>query len=217
MGYSIKQVLKRGFSLLEVLVSVTILAVIVAIMGGIFQQTSVAWSVALKNASDQTSVRSAIGLLSRDLSMAIDPRHFTPSGLGETPEFDAGKLHFYITAPVSLLSSNQTTDSPERELQWIEYSATGGKLTRKVFRVDQDLMAGAEISKSEIELKDADGGIELEPLVPAGALYPDSVTVILKPKTPSSIEDYDIGVESAGPDGVWDTDDDISSLPQEDM
>mgnify|MGYP003559011032 CR=1 FL=1 len=51
------QLRKRGFSLIEVLVAMTILSVIVLIVAGIFQQTGLAWSLGLRRADEQSMIR----------------------------------------------------------------------------------------------------------------------------------------------------------------
>ena len=52
---------RRGFSLIEVLVAMAILTIIVLIVAGIFQQTSLAWSLGLRRADEQSAVRAVVG------------------------------------------------------------------------------------------------------------------------------------------------------------
>ncbi|MBR4317480.1 MAG: prepilin-type N-terminal cleavage/methylation domain-containing protein, partial [Kiritimatiellae bacterium] len=76
------QTLKRGFSLIEVLVAMTILSVIVLSVANIFQQTGLAWSLGLRRADEQSMIRAVAGSLTRDLSTMVDPANFICGEVG---------------------------------------------------------------------------------------------------------------------------------------
>ncbi len=213
--------LKRGFSLLEVLVAMSILSIIVMIMSGIFQQTNLAWSVSLKSSSDQSNVRSAIGIVTRDLSMIVDPSyasiHYALGDNNSTfdpPEFTNNNLTFYITRPISAITAK---DKATRELVKVEYSG-GSTLTRKESTYKNGSFGSTTTASFEFGSGNVSFKVFDDSSSDTGAnATPYAVTVTVKPNTPPSISDYDIGVASAGPDGKWDTDDDISTWPAGDQ
>jgi len=61
----------EGFTLLELIVAMVILAILILIMGAIFHQSSVAWDSGIRKAKGNMSARAAIGFMSRELSEAI--------------------------------------------------------------------------------------------------------------------------------------------------
>lgn len=215
--------LSAGFSMIEILVAMTILTIIVLIVAEIFQQTGLAWSLGLRRADEQTVTRAIVGTLTRDLSMMVDPTNFVIApakadkgdrdqaliygGLTETGKIGKS-LAFWVLKP-----SDPTAKKPEsRELAFVEYSA-GSKVTRKEFRFSDDgsgsLSAGAD---TEFDL--GSGHVKFEAILPSedgfASLYDaPGLLIQVKPTTPVSVNDYEIAVASCGPDGEWGTEDDI--------
>jgi hypothetical protein len=68
---------RGGFSLLEILLAVTVLILIVMMMSLVFQQTQNAWSSGVRTTNVDTTLRTVLGFVERDLTHAIDA---TPYG-----------------------------------------------------------------------------------------------------------------------------------------
>ena len=65
-----------GFSLVEILVATTILLVIVVLVSMVFQQQSAAFQAGVDRTQGQSALRSVMGMVSRDLSLAVDSEDF---------------------------------------------------------------------------------------------------------------------------------------------
>lgn len=211
--------LARGFSLIEVLVAMTILSIIVLIVAGIFQQTGLAWSLGLKRADAQSVTRAVVGALGRDLAMMVDPYNFvqmddttplTKDDFGSSGKLSGG-LDFWIlrppTDPDELLKGSG--GGALRELIHVTYSG-GASVTRKEEPYD-----GGKTTSTTYKLKD--GNISFERVNSSGnydsafnSFYDlPAVQIKIKPQTPPTVNDYEIAVASCGPDGKWGTEDDI--------
>lgn len=229
---------RRGFSLIEILVAMTILVVIVLIVGGLFQQTSLAWTLGMQRATKQANVRAVAGALGRDLASMVDPGNLViyPSksggdqagaleaGLGETmPEFvSGGTLTFWAVQAPDLF--DEDTKDTSRELVLIEYAPSdpsGNKVLRTVSAYDRssgslssDKDKGQGGSTSEFDL--GDGSVSFEAInegysdfaSPYGSNVA-GVRIVVSPTTPSTMTGYEIYVGSCGPDGIKGNEDDI--------
>ena len=224
---------RRGFSLIEILVAMSILVVIVLIVGGLFQQTSLAWTLGMQRATEQSNVRAVAGALGRDLATMVDPGNFAiyPSkngdgqaaaleaGLGEkTAAIGAsGTLTFWALQAPDLFDDD--TQDTSRELVQIEYAASGSTVTRKVSAYDPTSGSLSETesqggSSSTFDL--GDGSVEFEAIEftsdefssPYGSTVA-GVRIKISPAKPAAIDGYEIYVGSCGPDGVKGTEDDI--------
>ena len=121
-----------GFSLLEILMAVTVLTIIVLMTSLVFQQTQNAWSSGVRTASLDTTLRTVLGFIERDLTHAIDA---TPYGLGNITNSIPPNASFYL-----MTLDGDATTSTNRMPQWVEYtyalntSGNGGyDLTRYVY------------------------------------------------------------------------------------
>ncbi len=223
-----KSLRKAGFSLIEVLVAMTILSVIVLIVAGIFQQTGLAWSLGLRRADEQSMVRAVAGALTRDLSMIVDPAHFVigpkkdddsvrQQALGEggidggSAQLGSGSISFWILKPANDIAGDSDVG---RELMHVEYSGGGGSVTRKESAYSSSsnsLSSNGDAAKFNL----GNGSVRFETLSGTNydgyaSLYDDGgVRIVVQPVTPETINDYEIAVGSCGPDGKWGTEDDI--------
>lgn len=109
---------RAGFSLLEILVAMTILAVIIVLCGMVFHQSSLAWQSGRRRAGGNMALRALIGLMQREMSQAVDARQF-----GLENRFSANEAAFVILA--------QGVESAERRSpRRITYSNSGGVIRR---------------------------------------------------------------------------------------
>jgi hypothetical protein len=87
-GHSKQQHGVAAFTMIELLVAMSILMIIVAIVGQIFQQANVAWSTGMKSVETTMKGRSVANLIAQELSQAIiSPSNyidFTVDGSGAT-------------------------------------------------------------------------------------------------------------------------------------
>lgn len=221
----------KGFSLIEVLVAMTILSVIVLIVAGIFQQTGLAWSLGLRRAESQSVIRAVAGALTRDLAMMVDPAHFAyalPSAstrdyasselnawmLDEEVNIANNRFAFWILKPSDdVMEDNECA----RELCFVEYSG-GNNLTRKEMTFnDSNTWEESGDTSFKLSGSGSDGSVKFEPLNYSEgegheSFYEDAgIKITIQPSTPATINDYEIAVGSCGPDGKWGTEDDIRS------
>ncbi len=73
-----------GFSLVEILIAVTLLLVIVMMISMVFQQAGGAWASGSTQAKSESAIRAALGSVERDLINAVDARDYAesnPTGL----------------------------------------------------------------------------------------------------------------------------------------
>ena len=188
---------RRGFSLIEVLVAMAILTIIVLIVAGIFQQTSLAWSLGLRRADEQSAVRAVVGALSRDLSMIVDPANFVIGPThGNTSErdtameagdldaadgtLDGNTLDFWILRAPDLFDEDGTAT---RELYHVTYSG-GNPVKREVkafgaqgYDTPSDTSEEAGGGESEYDLGTG-GSVRFEAISPDDDTVRDFFTLV---------------------------------------
>ena len=205
---------RRGFSLIEILVAMAILVVIVLIVGGLFQQTSLAWTLGMQRATEQSNVRAVAGALGRDLASMVDPGNLViyPSssggdqagalseGLGGTTKqlVSSSSLSFWALRAPDLFDKDLDAS---RELVFIEYTASGNKVTRSVSAYDSSStsLSTSETqggSTSEFDLGDGSISFETvkEEIADVASPYGTdtaSVRNMVTPATPSQNIDYE--------------------------
>ena len=114
--------LRTGFSLIEVL------AIIVLLLGGVFQQASSSWDAGFVRAEGGMAVRAVVGSLARDLSTAVDGRRF---GLTAPIEVPAGGGS---TITLARLRDGVAPGDGGHDVQIVQYSASGSTVTRKILK-----------------------------------------------------------------------------------
>ena len=223
---------RRGFSLIEILVAMAILVVIVLIVGGLFQQTSLAWTLGMQRATEQSNVRAVAGALGRDLASMVDPGNLViyPSssggdqagalseGLGGTTKqlVSSSSLSFWALRAPDLFDKDLDAS---RELVFIEYTASGNKVTRTVSAYDSSstsLSTSENQGGSTSEFDLGDGSISFKTVKEEIADFASpygtdtaGVRIMVTPTKPSTMIDYEIYVGSCGPDGIKGNEDDI--------
>ena len=85
-----------GFTLIEVLVATAVMAIMVLMLGGVFQQASSSWDSGYARAEGGMAVRAVVGALTRDAATAVDGRRF---GLSAPVEVDGSTITMYRLAP----------------------------------------------------------------------------------------------------------------------
>ena len=90
-----------GFSLIEVMVATSIVLILVVLVGSVFRQASSAWDSGYARAEGGMVVRGVLGAIQRELSRAVDGRHFPgawPLAYRDDPVYvsDNGKTLAFI-------------------------------------------------------------------------------------------------------------------------
>jgi len=210
---------KAGFSMIEVLVAATILMVIVMMLGMLFQQTGIAWRVGVRRADAFSQVRSLIGAIQRDASKAVDEDAINDDVRtllgGGTQQFAGSTISFYTLDATGFDLDGQGRPDltrPKRSASYITYTTAGKRTevylladgsTKSVATEVRDFAVRANANAPTTTLKDferVDG--------PGGA---SRLPLCIKSQARVVSQGYslDIGAASAGPDRVWNTDDDI--------
>ena len=127
-----------GFSLLEILMAVTVLTIIVLMTSLVFQQTQNAWSSGVRTASLDTTLRTTMGFLERDLTHAIDATPYAITGVCNA----TNTIPLGATGGFELMTlDGDATSTTNRMPQLVDYevglstSGVGFDLTRKVYPV----------------------------------------------------------------------------------
>ncbi len=111
---------RAAFTLVEILVAVTILLIIVVIFSMIFQQTSGAYQTGLERVKATMELRSVMGAIERDLMLAVSAENY-PGITGES--FSGNRLAF-------LALTGKPNSGGRRTPEWIEIKKSGNKITR---------------------------------------------------------------------------------------
>ena len=96
--------LRTGFTLIEVMVATAVMAIMVVMIGGLFQQASSSWDAGYIRAEGGMAVRAVVGALTRDAATAIDGRRFESSWTGPI-KVQSTKVEMYRLAPGSVAGS----------------------------------------------------------------------------------------------------------------
>jgi len=122
-----------AFTLIEVMVAVTIMAILVVIMSAIFHQSSLAWDSGTGRMKANVTARAVLSLMESELSHAVVDERL--------------KLHMYVTttgdgdSTIWFWTLGGKAESGERLLRKISYTrnAGAGTLLRQEWTLDADL------------------------------------------------------------------------------
>lgn len=116
---------RSGFTLIEVMVATAVMAIMVVMIGGLFQQASSSWDAGYIRAEGGMAVRAVVGALTRDAATAVDGRRF---GLTDPVEVESSRVTMYRLASGSI--------GGNRDIVKVEYRSSGSgsncKVTRQV-------------------------------------------------------------------------------------
>ncbi|MGI6087616.1 MAG: prepilin-type N-terminal cleavage/methylation domain-containing protein [Kiritimatiellia bacterium] len=62
---------RAGFTLIEIMVAMSVLAILVMLIGNIFQQVSASWNIGTHSADANTAARAALNYMAQELSQAV--------------------------------------------------------------------------------------------------------------------------------------------------
>lgn len=205
---------RGGFSLVELLVATTILLVIVAMTSMVFQQANGAFQSGTRRVKTQSVMRTVSGAIMRDLSFMVDSDRFP----GAPPNsFGNKKISFVASGGQSSVTTADGAGETVvyRPFRCITYDCGDGHfLKRTEATLVQEGGRWKPLAASETQMNSA-----AEPLNSMwfDTVWPDdprgSGTVPLRvdihvEKETTGNATY-ASARSAGPDGEFDTDDDI--------
>lgn len=214
---------QAGFSVIEVMVACSILVVIVMMLGMLFQQSSKAWRVGASSVDNFMQLRAFVGALERDASKAISYQALKENFAGaESLYFDKGSDSFSDNLKFYTLSGEVTN----RAITFVEYSFSD--MTRK--ETTWKPSGGGMTAKSSTTiLVKKSGGKAIPEFSNIQAVWdndsanyeknrkeylPSFLRFKVKLRTDSA-NMAEIGAASAGPDGRWNTKDDITTWNEE--
>ena len=194
---------RSGFTLLELLVAISILVIIIMMMSGVFHQSRIAWNSGLRKARMNMGGRAVVDFMSRELSQAI-----ADDTLPCLIEDNKETMGFYMLADPDA-SANKAT----RSIQWVEYALSGGtEIHRRIRPVDS---AGTYPNKVGVGVfKPLVKGVKRFKIYTSDGLshttnLPLWVEILVELEHPETVSK--IRCASAGPDGSLGTPDDIWS------
>lgn len=204
---------KSGFSLIEILVATFILVLIVAMMGAVFHQSSLAWDAGLRKAEGTMKARSVLGIMARKIGEA---RVLHVDGARDWDMVNgASDVEFYTA------DADADGAAGRRGLQKIEFRQTGTDVEMETIEIEQTdgAVYGQVAGKGEISIL-AEGIEDLLFYTSDGADHggrasltnlPQSLTIVLR--VPRTDRVSGLGVRSFGPNAQDDSGkkDDITS------
>ena len=110
---------RGGFSLIEILVAVSILVVIVLMMSMVFHQSNVAWDSGTRKAEGNMTARAVLGFMARELSQAVSSSNILVNDIAH----DSADITF-----VTLTGANSAT---QRVARRITYRLDEGTIMRQ--------------------------------------------------------------------------------------
>lgn len=199
---------RRGFSLIEVMVSVAIFSVLVLMMAALFQQSNNAWRAGNDQAQGYVTLRSVMGMLQRDMANMIDESFMTNTcGIAvqdlSLPKGQSLPLSFYkLCTPIARDENGGAIQI--RGYSFVTWTLGGtARRSETFFNPDGSVYKTLDIQLIEI----GDGQVNFETPIairpngsrpsPSGApAYQIRATVSARAKNT-----YDIGAWSWGPSG----------------
>lgn len=187
-----------GFSLIEVLIATAILLVIVMLVSMVFQQQSGAFQAGADRVKGQTVIRNVVGMVSRDLAMAVDSDDYEGAPRNA---FSRGSIAF-LTFGGEAGKSASGNDSPDvLPLQRVTYSSSGTRTVADVKFSGGKWTVGASAPSAQIagsELRN----LSFYAIEGDSPTYPRAVTIHAEVK--SDARAAYVSGHSAGPDGRYD-------------
>ena len=140
----------NGFSLIEVMIATLILMILVMMTGAVFRTGASAWDAGYAKAEGSAIVRTIVGSIQRELSLAIDGRFFGTFTNDDNTEVYYGEGWDYKVTPINLgptlidfiyyrenlskRSDSMGEPAPVR----VQYHITGSTLQRKEAVLEKD-------------------------------------------------------------------------------
>jgi type II secretory pathway pseudopilin PulG len=133
---------RKAFTLIELLIAMSILMMIVLMVSRLFQQIQTTWVRGAKRAELNMTGRSVADYIARELSQAVTGEYYTifnvPEG-GSTAEF-------FMLAPTSPTERGEQVTN--RAVQFVRYTFESGVVKRSVYSPDPSNVGSYDYSNS---------------------------------------------------------------------
>lgn len=197
-----------GFSLVEILVATTILLVIVVLVSMVFQQQSAAFQAGVDRTQGQSALRSVMGMISRDLSMAVDSEDYPD--LPENDFSEESSLSFLALTGVDGKDNVGADSEGTLSLQLIKYSYSSKVVSREVFNISFSKGGWEKSGEKKVSALNSKSNPinDLEFIVEGGtSTMPNNIRI--QASTKANTTASPVSGHSAGPNSAWNDDDDI--------
>ena len=196
-----------GFSLVEILVATTILLVIVVLVSMVFQQQSAAFQAGVDRTQGQSALRSVMGMISRDLSMAVDSEDYPD--LPENDFLEESSLSFLALTGVDGKNNEGEDSEGTLSLQLIKYSYSSKVVSREVSNISFSKGGWKTSGSKKSALNSKSNPInDLKFIVEGGtSTMPNNIRILASTKANTTASP--VSGHSAGPNSLWNDDDDI--------
>lgn len=195
-----------GFSLVEILVATTILLVIVVLVSMVFQQQSAAFQAGVDRTQGQSALRSVMGMVSRDLSLAVDSEDYLDLPKNK---FSSTSLSFLALTGVDGKDNAGADSEGTLSLQLIKYSYSSKVVSREVSNVSFTKGGWKTSGSKKSALNSKSNPInDLKFIVEGGtSTMPNNIRILASTKANTTASP--VSGHSAGPNSAWNDDDDI--------
>lgn len=195
-----------GFSLVEILVATTILLVIVVLVSMVFQQQSAAFQAGVDRTQGQSALRSVMGMVSRDLSMAVDSEDYPDLPKNK---FSSSSLSFLALTGVDGKDNAGEESEGTLALQLIKYSYSSKVVSREVLNISFSKGGWKTSGAKKSALNSKTNPInELKFIVDGGtSTMPNNIRI--QASTKANTTASPVSGHSAGPNSLWNDGDDI--------
>ncbi len=189
---------RSGFTLLEILMAVSILVILVFIVGGMFRHSTGAWEAGLRRTESDAGSRAALSMMAHELSMAVADTRLKCSIVSGMSD-----ISFYTFGPIA----------GNREVRKVTYTLDSGSLKRKLEEINIGSGYPTPISSSTVSLLDNVTDLKFRTgVLPCTTNLPPWVDIEMTVQ--DNITYSVVHTKSAGPDRAWGTLDDVSSTNQ---
>lgn len=195
-----------GFSLVEILVATTILLVIVVLVSMVFQQQSAAFQAGVDRTQGQSALRSVMGMVSRDLSLAVDSEDYLDLPKNK---FSSTSLSFLALTGVDGKDNVGADSEGTLSLQLIKYSYSSKVVSREVSNVSFTKGGWKTSGSKKSALNSKSNPINDLKFIVEGETSTMPNNIRIQASTKANTTASPVSGHSAGPNSLWNDDDDI--------
>jgi len=201
---------RSGFSLIEIMVAMAILSIIVLMMSTIYHQSTLAWDSGTRKTKGSVVARAVLGLISKDLSLAVVDTNILTRGIGDMYIQNGAKSIRFVT----LGGTNSANTRVARMIRYEKSGASPRVMRYEYERTLYDPVAAGNpwnlIRMDEVADGVNDMVFETSPRGTFTTNLPDFVQIRMEfEKEKANISG--VGAWSAGPDKTDGNADDITS------
>ena len=186
-------------ALIEILISTAILLVIVVMVSMVFQQQSAAFQSGTDRVKGQASLRNAMGMIVRDLSLAVTNSY----GISDSDiKFTTSGISFLASTGTAGYDADGNEEKGATAVQLISYDSAGKRIVKGTIVADNDgSFKLKKVSNESQHTATPSNPINVKYTIEGNSRFPTYVTINASYTGSSSASS--VTGESAGPDGNW--------------